>query len=67
MASASKASWAQLQLHPLSINVSFQLSPLKDEDVEDAGLVRDILRSLSVAVSNIDNVPIRLNALLLNV
>ncbi len=66
-ASAAKASWAQLQLHPLSINVSFHLAPVQDDDMDDAGIVRDLLRSVSVAVSNIDNVPIRLNALLLNV
>jgi hypothetical protein len=67
---AARASWASFHLHPLSIDLSFMLSPVRTDDA-DAGnndepnFVREILRTVGVTVGNLSHVPLRLNALLL--
>eukprot|EP00051_Salpingoeca_urceolata_P024411 m.428631 g.428631 ORF g.428631 m.428631 type:complete len:3311 (+) comp20233_c0_seq24:244-10176(+) len=56
--------WKLFQLHPVSINLSFMLTPFEDELTED-NVVRNLLKAIGVALSNIEDVPIRLNSLML--
>lgn len=67
-----KQSWRLLELHPISVDFSFLLTGGVVSDEEQSGepsddnFIRDFLRAVGVAVSNIDGVPFRMNALILS-
>eukprot|EP00911_Craspedida_sp_UC1_P002454 UC1_evm1s1827 len=74
VAATRKQSWRLLELHPIAVDFSFLLtggisSEAAADDASGTGandnFIRDFLRAVGVAVSNIDDVPFRMNALIL--
>lgn len=52
-ASIYKQSWKLLQLHPLSINISFMLTAFEEEDEESDGNPVRYLLSVSVQMATL--------------